>query len=169
MQRTCTTVTFQPGERSAVFYPSFCPLGVDVGTPLSHLHGFYLPEARRCPQMEDQDRQEVQEPLEIDPVLPSSEAAWKHLTTGRSVFFHVEDTHPTALGYSLSLSCLLFPLMIQEGVRKRYCIRIGPRDNLEVTPSLRLGLPFGLGVWEKKKTRNQPVCRSHSDSTQHGG
>lgn len=78
---------------------------------------------------------------------PSSEARWKHLVTGRSIFSHVEDTHLIALGYSFSLGCLLLPSMIQEGVRKGSCIKIGPRgqSGSYLKPS---GLSFSLGVWE---------------------
>lgn len=39
--------------------------------------------------------------------VPSSEAGWKQPETGRNTFSCVEDTHPTALGYSFSLSCLV--------------------------------------------------------------
>lgn len=69
--------------------------------------------------MEEQDRRKVQEPPEIDTVSLSYEAGWKQLVSGKSIFSHVEDTHTTVLSYSFSLSCLLFPSMIQEGVKKR--------------------------------------------------
>lgn len=69
--------------------------------------------------MEEQDGREVQEPPEIDTVSSSSEAAWKQLATRKSIPSRVEDTHTTALSGLFSLSRLLFPSMIQEGVRKR--------------------------------------------------
>lgn len=91
---------------------------------------------------------------------PSSGVGWKHLVTGRSIFCCVEDTHPIALGYSFSLSCLLFTSAIQEGVRKRSCIRIGPRgqSGSYLKPA---GLSFCLGVWEKElepTSMHLPCC-----------
>lgn len=82
---------------------------------------------------------------EMPPALRQDRISWRWWNT----FSCVEDTH-TALGYSFSLSCLLFPLMIWEGVRKRYGIRIGSRGRAGsyLKP---VGLPFCLGVWEKEQ------------------
>lgn len=98
--------------------------------------------------------------------VPSSEAGWKQPETGRNTFSCVEDTHPTALGYSFSLSCLVSLDDPGRSQKEDIASELGLGDNLEVTSS-RWGCLF---AWVfGRKNRNQPVHRPHSDLIQHRG